>query len=119
MAELSERRRAIALLDRELREYYPRKAAIKGEIARTFPYVIADGPTGAPVHHVTQWTCEGAPIRAGLFAELDRLNEVYGPVISQRRDIQAEANALAKAIERIQQAAERKQQKQPRQQSLF
>ena len=106
--ELSERRRAIAAFDGELRNYYPRKAQIIGEIARTHKYTTTNGPVSV-LYLVTQWIREGAPIRAGLFAELDRLTEVYGPVVEQRRCLQIEANGLAKAIERITEAQRRRQ----------
>ena len=114
--ELRERRQAIAAFDRELRNYYPRKAQIIGEIARTHRYTTVNGPVSV-LYLVTQWIREGALARAGMFAELDRLTEVYGPIVEQRRCLQIEANGLAKAIERIQQAAERR--RQARQPSLF
>ena len=105
--ELSERRRAIAAFYRELRNYYPRKAQIIGEIARTHKYTTVNGPVSV-LYLVTQWIREGAPARAGLFAVLDRLTVVYGPIVEQRRCLQIEANGLAKAIERITEAQRRR-----------
>lgn len=106
-AEMLAKRNTVALLDGQLRDYYQRKRRLQNDIARTFPHVLVDR-FPAPAVVVTRYTREGAPARAQLFIELDRLGIAFAPITKQRRDLHIEAESLARAIERMEAAKDRR-----------
>lgn len=108
--EMMERRRMVALLDVQLREYYTRRAGLQTEIVATFPHreVDIEMRRHPPFIAVTAWTRDGAADRVSLFSELDRLAETFGPIISERRNLAIEADTIARAIERMAEHAARR-----------
>ena len=102
-AEHWQYRNTIALIDAELRPYYERQRSLQVEIIMTFPEhaVVDDRDARGPTLGVIAHSLEGAPERAGLFAELDRLNETFAPTVRQRRNLTIEARTLRDLITRL------------------
>ena len=99
-AELRELRHAIVLLDDQLRPYFRARDGLQRSLIETFPNKTVDDGIKVRVS-VTAYTRDGMAARKDLIAELDRLNEVNGPIVKQRRNLKIEADGLEKAIERI------------------
>ena len=110
-AELRELRHAIVLLDDQLRDYYRARDGLMRAIIETFPHKTIDDGIKIRVS-VTRYTRDGIGERKDLIAELDRLNEVNGPIVKERRNLKIECNGLEKAIERITQQRIKKPQRQ-------
>ena len=99
-AELIELRHMIVLLDEQLRPYFRARDGLQRSIIETFPNKTVDDGIKIRVS-VTAYTRDGIGERRDLIAELDRLNEVNGPIVKQRRNLKIESDGLEKAIERI------------------
>lgn len=95
-------------LQRELDPYFRQRRSIQGLIMRTHNWISGEDaekaglPNAAPRYdYVRAYDRTGISVRDELFAELDRLAEVYGPMCEQRRVAMAEAEAASRAADRI------------------
>lgn len=97
----------IRALDRELRPYWPRRDALKSALVHTHEWM--NGGAAAAIDArlrpdkdiVVGYRRETAGQRKGLFAELLRLSEVFGPACQRRLIAKMEADAALRAADRI------------------
>lgn len=109
-AELLDKLAAIREIDRDhLRDYYSRKLQLHTEIIRTHHHIEVDdflNPSQPPVR-VTGYDRNGAAQRKEALGLLDRLNQVFAPIINERRILSKETKALATAIKHAEEAQAR------------
>lgn len=101
--KLADMRLIIAQFDIQLRDYYQRRGAIRYAIIETFPHFQVQNRHNGPDIVVSgyRWADPVRSQRANLQAELDRLDEVFGPIKSERRNNAIEAEGLKRAIDHI------------------
>lgn len=111
-AELQEKLAAIRAIDRDhLRDYYNRKRSLQTALIKTHHHVTVDTDPSQPPVRVTGYDLNGAAQRAGLFVELDRLNQVHAPIINERRILRQESKALMTVIRHAEEAQARVRQR--------
>lgn len=107
MNYLDEQAEVLRALDRQLDPFWRLQSELTTALIRTHPWVRgceveAQGGNANPgKDYVTGYGRSGAAERAGLFAEQDRLIEIWGPVRARRRVVKAEVDACMRAADRI------------------
>lgn len=86
----------VQALDRELRPFWAREKAIKDAIRES--YAVHNGRITVALGSSEAWRIE---MRKGLYAELDRLSEVFGPIRTRRRETRADLDASMRQVERL------------------
>lgn len=108
---VAEKQAQLAVVTDQLRPYWHRQTAIKEAIKATHRTINSLEAENRGLQ-VRNWNSdrhvvglelgpEPVKVRADLFAELDRLAEVYGPTRNLYRELKLEVESTQRAIERI------------------
>ena len=104
MNYVAEQSQVLRSLDRELDPFWRRQSELATALIKTHPWIAGDEAVrlglGAEEDQVYV-TGYGRADRTGLFAELDRLTDVFGPIRTRRREVKAEVDAALRAAERL------------------
>ena len=106
MNYVDEQAQVLRALDRELDPYWRRQNELTTTLIKTHPWITGkdalDQGRGADPNKCYVIGFGQGIDRRDLFAEFDRLTEVFGPIRVRRRTVKAEIDASLRAAECIQ-----------------
>ena len=115
---VSEQHEILIAFDRQLDPFWANERELKDLLICTHDWIdgIAAEDAGLrgtidSAKYVTAFRFENRATRRDLFAELDRLIAVWGPVRARRRQVKADLDAATRTIERITEAAKKPRRK--------
>ena len=117
MNYVDEQAQVLRALDRELDPYWRRQNELTTTLIKTHPWITGkdalDQGRGADPNKCYVIGFGQGIDRRDLFAEFDRLTEVFGPIRVRRRTVKAEIDASLRAAECIQKLLARPPRRQP------